>query len=109
MILREWRCRASRDNADAYPRHFRGNVAPELGGIRGFLGAKLLRRYHGDTIEYLVLTRWESMEAIQAFAGDDAGKAVVEPGAVEALVDYDRRVQHYTLVEEVGPSQDGAA
>jgi heme-degrading monooxygenase HmoA len=53
-------------NADAYPRHFRENVVPELRKLAGFLGADLSRRQLGDQIEFLVLTRWQSMEAIRS-------------------------------------------
>lgn len=101
MIIREWRGRASPDNTDAYPTHFRINVLPELRGSTGFLGAHLSRRQHGDLVEFLVLTRWESLDAIRAFAGDDIGRAVVEPGAVAALVEYDPRVQHYDELETI--------
>jgi hypothetical protein len=35
-------------------------------------------------------------------------RAVVEPGAIAALVDFDRTVTHYEVVEEFGePRQDG--
>ena len=102
MIIREWRGRARPDQLDAYPQHFRRVVLPELRGIEGFLGATLCRRTIQDgQVESLVLTRWRSIEAIRAFAGNDAGKAVVEPGAVATLIDFDDRVQHYEAVEDV--------
>ena len=101
MIIREWRGRAASDNTDAYPMHFRTNVLPELQEMPGFLGADLSRRQHGGLVEFLVLTRWESLDAIKAFAGDDIGRAVVEPGAIAALVEYDARVQHYDALETV--------
>jgi heme-degrading monooxygenase HmoA len=66
MIIREWRGRASPRNEDAYPKHFRENVVPELRKLAGFLGADLSRRQLGDQIEFLVLTRWQSMEAIRS-------------------------------------------
>jgi heme-degrading monooxygenase HmoA len=100
MIVRTWRGRAALTNPDAYPSHFRHNVLPALRKIGGFRGAALLRENGADTIEFLVLTRWDSMEAIRAFAGDDPGHAVVEPEAVAALVSFDRRSRHYELVEE---------
>jgi heme-degrading monooxygenase HmoA len=100
VIVREWRGRTAPDKAGAYPRHFRENVLPELGGIAGFLGARLLRRTLGAQIEFVVLTRWSSLAAIKAFAGDDIEQAVVEPGAIAALADYDRIVQHYELIQE---------
>ena len=101
MIIREWRGRASAAGADAYPRHFREAVAPELRKLPGFLGAQLSRRRIDDRVEFLVLTRWQSMDAIRAFAGATVEQAVVEPGAVAALDDFDASVQHYEMLEEV--------
>ena len=101
MIIREWRGHALASNQEAYPTHFRDNVLPELRRLPGFVGAHLSRRPLGEMIEFLVLTRWRNIEAIRAFAGDDIGKAVVEPGAVAALIDFDATVQHYDVIEEV--------
>lgn len=100
MIIREWRGRAETSRADAYPRHFRESVLPELRALPGFVGAHLGRRPLGDRMEFLVLTRWRTLDAIRSFAGEDIDKAVVEPGAVAALVDFDDFVRHYEVVEE---------
>jgi heme-degrading monooxygenase HmoA len=108
MIIRAWHGRASRARSDAYPKHFREAVIPALRDMPGFLGAQLSRRAEGDQIEFLVLTRWQSMEAIRAFAGAAVEKAVVEPGAVAALDDFDDTVRHYEVIEEVpAPSSVG--
>jgi len=100
MIIREWRGRAAPSTADAYPTHFRTSVLPELLDLPGFLGAHLAKRQFENKIEFLVLTRWLSIDAIRAFAGSDISKAVVEPGAVAALLDFDTSVQHYEVIEE---------
>jgi len=100
MVLREWRGRALAGNAEAYPAHFRAQVLPELRRLPGFLGATLGRRDVGGKIEFLVLTRWESMAAITAFAGSDPGRAVVEPGGVAALADFETKVAHHQVIEE---------
>ena len=99
-IVRAWRGRAALSMSDAYPRHFHDNVLPELQGLKGFLGASLLRHDHADHIEFLVLTRWTSMEAIRSFAGATINQAVVEPEAVAALIDFDRTVVHYRTIDE---------
>lgn len=101
MIVRSWRGRAHPTNAGGYIEHFRRNVLPELQGIEGFLGATLLREDRVGEIEFLVLTRWVSMDAIRAFTGDDVSNAVVEPEAEAALLGFDRTVRHYEAVEEV--------
>jgi len=100
MVIREWRGRASQAKADAYPAHFRNVVLPELRGMPGFLGAYLTRRELNGNIEFLVLTRWRSIDAIQDFARGDIEEAVVEPDAVAALVEFDATVQHYEVIED---------
>jgi hypothetical protein len=74
-------------------------VLPELRRVRGFLGAQLLRREIGDKIEFLLLARRQAIDAIQGFAGRDIAKAIVEPGAVAALLDFDSNVQHDEAIE----------
>lgn len=101
MVIREWRGRARRSRADAYPRHFRERVISELRQVPGFIGAQLARRDLEGEVEFLVLTQWQSMDTIRAFAGTEVEKAVVEPGAAAALVEFDERVRHYEVVETV--------
>jgi heme-degrading monooxygenase HmoA len=100
MIIREWRGRASLAQAETYPVHFRTKVVPELVNLPGFVGAHLSRRLLGDRIEFLVLTRWKSVDAIRDFAGSEIDKAVVEPDAVAALIDFDAKVRHYEVIDE---------
>ena len=104
MIVRTWRGRAPLSKPGDYIRHFRTNVVAELRSVDGFLGATLVRQVRPDDIEFLVITRWQSMDAIRGFAGDAVGRAVVEPGAVAVLADYDEFVEHYEVVEEVAPA-----
>jgi heme-degrading monooxygenase HmoA len=101
MIIREWRATAVPSKAEAYPKHFHDNVVPELRLLAGFAGAQLSRRQINDRVEFLVLTRWRSLNAIRAFAGDDIEKAVVEPNAAAALIEFDTNVRHYEVLEEI--------
>lgn len=100
MIVRAWRGRAAPTKPHAYVEHFTGNVLPQLRRLDGFRGASLLKEERPGEIEFLVLTRWASMEAVRAFAGADVGRAVVEPEAVAALIDFDPTVRHYEIVTE---------
>ena len=101
MIIREWRGRASFSGAEAYPRHFRDKVVPQLRHVPGFIGAHLSQRQFNGKVEFLVLTWWRSMDSIRAFAGPNIEKAVLEPGAVAALIEFDADVRHYDVIEEV--------
>ncbi len=103
MIVREWRGRAPRARSSEYPNHFRTRVVPELRDVPGFLGATLSKQEDGERVEFVVLSRWQSLDAVRAFAGADLDRAVVEPGAVAALSDYDHTVRHYEVLDEVTP------
>lgn len=97
MILRHWKGLAKDDEADNYTAHLKTDTFPKLSQIRGFVSASILRRPAGQGVEFLILTTWESMEAIRRFAGTDAETAVV-PAAVQAMmIDYDRQVSHYEI------------
>ena len=96
MIARLWRGRANNaTDADAYQLHVTMRVLPALRAMTGHRGARVLRQ--GE--EFLVITFWESMEAIRRFAGSDAERAVVEPEARAVLSQCDERVSHYEVVE----------
>ena len=104
MVIREWRARAEPARSDAYTKHFREMVVPELRHVEGFLGAHLIERLLEDKVEFVVLTRWQSMDSIRGFTGEEIEQAKVEPGAVAALLDFDDSVRHYDVVEEVPPA-----
>lgn len=101
MIIREWRGCANHLRGKAYPRHFRTVILPELRRLKGFRGATLAQRKLDDRIEFVVLTRWESLASIRAFAGSDVERAIVEPAAAAALVEFGARVHHYEVIEEL--------
>lgn len=100
MILREWRARTDKTRAGQYPAHFRHDVEPSLRRIEGFLGADVCARETGGTIEYVVLTRWRSRDAVRAFAGADYEKSVVDADAARMLTDFDAHVRHYDIIPD---------
>ena len=100
MIVRLWKGRARPETADAYRRHVVSSVFPTLRKLPGFIRARVLRRTSGDHVEFLVITEWESLDAVRAFAGEAIDRAVVEPAARAVLSDFDDHVDHFELVEE---------
>lgn len=98
-ILRMWRARSPIEEAGEYVRHASSHVFPALGAIDGYRGAYLLRRALTDAIEFVVLTLWASMDAVRRFAGSEPEKAVVDPEAQAVLIDFDKFVTHFEIVE----------
>jgi heme-degrading monooxygenase HmoA len=99
LIERHWRALARREHANEYVAHLRRDTFPQLERIAGFVGASILRRDVGNGIEFLVVTRWNSLQAIQAFAGQDAELAVVPLNVQRMMLEYDARARHYERIE----------
>ena len=102
MILRMWKGRATVEKSREYIEHATKKVFPALAAIEGHRGAYLLQRAVGGAIEFVVLTLWESMEAVRRFAGAKPEKAVVEPKARAALIAFDELVTHFEVVHRTG-------
>jgi molybdopterin/thiamine biosynthesis adenylyltransferase/heme-degrading monooxygenase HmoA len=97
-VGRVWRGVASAGpDAHAYLDHLTRDVLPSLEQIGGHRGAQVLRRAHEGGIEFVVITFWDSMDAIRAFAGDEPDRAVVEPAARAVLRDFEETVTHYEV------------
>jgi heme-degrading monooxygenase HmoA len=99
MISRQWRGLARAARAHDYITHLKSETFPKLVRIPGFISASILRRDLPAGVEFLIVTQWESLEAIKRFAGDDPEVAVV-PAQVQAImVEYDHTVRHFEVVE----------
>jgi antibiotic biosynthesis monooxygenase (ABM) superfamily enzyme len=95
MITRLWRGWTATENADAYEEFLLGELFPSMRDIDGFQGADVLRRTDEDEVAFVTLTRFASLDAIRAFAGDDPEVPVLEPQALALLSRYDERAQHF--------------
>jgi len=105
MISRIWHGWTSRDQADAYERLLRSEIFIGIAErrIEGFLGIDLLRREHGDAVEFVTVMWFASLDAVRAFAGSDYEAAVVPPAARALLQHFDARSTHYDVVERRSP------
>ena len=63
-----------------------------------FLGADVLHRVEGTETAFVTLTRFDSLDAIPAFAGDQYDTPVIEPRAGEFLSRYDVRELHFSTL-----------
>jgi len=97
MIARIWRGRATSQNAEIYAEHATKRVFPGLQKIAGHRGAYLMRQETAGQVEFLVMTLWDSWEAVHAFAGASPEVAVVEPDARAVLTEFDEFVSHYVV------------
>ena len=103
MIARIWKAKATQTGAGEYARHFRDHVLPALKQVAGYRRAALLQELDAEQPELIVVSWWESEEAIRGFAGADLNRAVVADEAKRALVSFDDTVRHYSVVAEELP------
>jgi heme-degrading monooxygenase HmoA len=106
MISRVWHGWTSQENADAYEKLLHETVLPEIHRVRGFKGARVLRRdVKNDAakpeVEFLVITQFGSIEDVKQFAGADYEVAVIEPAARQLLAHFDARTTLYETAVEV--------
>jgi heme-degrading monooxygenase HmoA len=98
VISRQWRGLARSERAQDYIRHLLTETFPALRKIPGFVDASILSRTLATGVEFQIVTRWESIDAIVKFAGADPEVSVVPPPAVDMMIEYDRRAKHFEVV-----------
>lgn len=98
MIARAWHGQVAADQADAYFEYLQKTGIPEYRGTAGNRGLWVLRRQEGERAHFLLLTLWEDLEAIKAFAGDEYEHAVYYPQDKEYLLEMEPLVQHYQVL-----------
>jgi heme-degrading monooxygenase HmoA len=99
MIARHWKGIAKPGRAADYVRHLKTETFQALARLPGFVRASILSRPVAAGTEFRIVTVWESLEAIRAFAGDTLDVAVVPEAVQEWMVGYDSHVAHYEIVE----------
>ena len=75
--------------------------------IPGFRGIQLLRRDAGAEVEFVTIMRFDSLNAVREFAGQDYEAAVVPPKARAVLSHFDQRSQHYEVIVEDNSAVSG--
>jgi len=98
MIIRIWKGSTKRTDSDAYFDYLKETGLKEYQETPGNLGVYVLRRDYDNKTEFLLLSQWESINAIKAFAGLAHEEAVFYPEDEKFLVEYDKHVTHYEVL-----------
>ena len=102
MIAREWKCLCPEDTAAGFLKHLRATGVAETEALPGCRGHQILRRSAGPgLVEITLLTYWESLEAMRAFAGDEARRAVLYPGDEAFRIVPEKDVRYAEVLEMV--------
>lgn len=95
VVGRFWRGVTASEDADRYLEYLKETGVRECTATEGNLGALVLRRVEGEKAEFLFLSFWEDMEAIERFAGPNPARAVYFPMDSDFLDEMSPGVEHY--------------
>src|SRR4051794_19893330 len=104
MIARIWRGTTSADRAQEYLRYVQATGVAEYAATPGHRGTQILLRTRDGKTLFTVISYWDSMEAVKAFAGDDPEVAHYYPEDDEFLVEREDVVTHHEVAEFDVPS-----
>ena len=79
MIVRTWHGRTRLSDGDDYESFMKKRAAPDYGSVEGLQELFFTRRDEGDVSHFLLITVWDTLEAVKKFAGDDPGVAKYYP------------------------------
>ena len=98
MIARIWTGATRAADADAYAQYMHQVALHGYADITGNRAVLMLRHPRDDDrTEFTMITVWDSLQSITAFAGPDPEQAVFYPRDEQFLVDRDLTVRHYDL------------
>jgi len=107
MIARIWRGITPADQADGYLAFLRENALQRYAEIPGNRGVHVLRRDQGEHTEIMIVSLWDSLDAVRAFAGERAEASVYYPEEDRFLLEMEPLVRLYDVVDRVeDPAQD---
>lgn len=98
MIVRMWRGWTAADRQDEYVDYLNRTGVRDLRATAGNRGVYVLHRpVEDERAEFVVLSLWDSRDAIVAFAGEDIEVARFYPEDDEFLVQREWTCAHYDV------------
>jgi len=101
MIARVWRGITPKEKADDYLAYLQDTGLRDYAGTPGNKGVSVLRRTQGEHCEIMLISFWESMDAVRAFAGENPDRSVYYPEDEQYLLQMEPLVRHYDVVEQI--------
>lgn len=97
MIARLWSGAVRQEDGERYLEYLEETGIAEYRSTEGNRGVMVLRRDRGGRMEFLLISLWDSMEAVRRFAGPEPERAVFYPEDDRFLVQRAETVEHYDV------------
>ena len=99
MIARIRRGATAAERADGYLEYLKETGLSDYRSTPGNYGVQGLRRTHDGRTGFTLISFWESLDAVRAFAGDEPEVARFYPADDELLIDRELEVEHHEVAE----------
>jgi len=99
-IMRLWHGEVSLEKADDYERFMIERAAPDYSSVEGLLKLYFQRKNEKNKTHFLLITIWDSLEAIKNFAGDNPELAKYYPEDDNFLLEKEELVSMYEVFYE---------
>jgi len=98
MVARTWRGRTRAGDRDDYAEYLAHTGCRDLRATPGNRGVFVFCRVDDDVAEFLLVSLWDSVEAIRRFAGPDPEVARYYPEDARFLLEMEPRVTHFDVI-----------
>jgi heme-degrading monooxygenase HmoA len=101
MIARLWHGSTPVSRSQAYLDFLLKTGVPDYRNNPGNRGVQILLRKEEDVAHFLLVSLWDSMEAVGRFAGPDVDRAKYYPEDPQFLLELEPNVVHYEVAYSV--------
>ena len=109
MIARIWRGITLKEKADDYLSYLQGTGLKDYAATPGNRGVTVLRRDQGENCEIMLVSLWDSIDAVRAFAGQNVDQSVYYAEDDQYLLQMEPLVRHYDVFDHVAHDPAAAA
>jgi len=97
MVARVWHGRTPADKTDEYRQYLFEAGVKKIATLPGNRGVQMMVSNTADQGEFMVISYWNSIDAIKGYAGSDYTKVHDLPRDKDFLIDKESLVRHFAL------------
>ena len=97
MVARVWHGRTPLDKAEEYRQYLFDVGVKKIATLPGNRGVQMMVAKNADQGEFMVISYWDSVDAIKGYAGADYTKVHDLPRDKDFLIDKESLVRHFDL------------
>ena len=98
MIARIWHGRTKESDADAYNEYQHKTGVTNYRKVDGYRGVCVLKSVDGGIADFLLISFWDSLDAVKGFAGEQFDRAVYYHEDEKYLLEFESHVRHYEVL-----------